>query len=87
MTPAEEKELLELTKENNEILRKMRRSLFWGRVFKAVYLIIILGVTFGAYYFIQPYLEGVLGTYQSLLGGAEGVPEAGNSLPNIFGIF
>jgi len=87
MTPAEEKKLLELVKENNEILHKMRRSLFWGRVFKAVYLIIILGVTFGAYYFIQPYLEGVLGTYQSVLGGEGQVPGVGSSLPNIFDIF
>jgi len=87
MTPAEEKELLKLTKENNEILHKMRRSLFWGRVFKAVYLIIILGVTFGAYYLIQPYLEGVLGAYQNVLGGVGEVQEVKSSLPNIFNIF
>jgi len=86
VTPEQEKQLkeaLELARDNNSILKKMRRSLFWNRVFKLVYLVIILGVTFGAYYFVQPYLEGVLGTYQSLLGGAEQVNQAGSSLPDI----
>ena len=86
MTPEQEKqfkEALDLARENNEILRKMRRSMFWGRVFKIFYLVIILGVTFGAYYLIQPYIEGVLGTYQSLLGEAEQVQQVGSALPGV----
>jgi len=86
VTPEQEKDLkeaLRLSKENNEILRKMRRSMLWNRVFKIVYLVIILGVTFGAYYFVQPYLEGVLGSYQSLFGGSEKAHQAGSALPDI----
>ena len=83
MTPSEELELLELTRDNNKILHKMKRSLVWNRVFKFIYLIIILGVTFGSYYLVQPYLDGVLGAYSSLLGGAEQVQQVGSSLPDI----
>ncbi|PIP86504.1 hypothetical protein COV42_02415 [Candidatus Campbellbacteria bacterium CG11_big_fil_rev_8_21_14_0_20_44_21] len=89
VNPEQEKDLkeaLRLAMENNEILKKMRRSLFWNKVFKTVYLVIILGVTFGAYYFVQPYLENVLGTYQSLLGGSEEVKQTGNSLLDISNI-
>lgn len=83
MNPEQEKQLseaLDLARENNDILRKMKRSMFWARVLRLSYFAIILGVSFGAYYFIQPYLEGVLGTYSSLLGGVE---SAGDSLPSM----
>jgi hypothetical protein len=79
MDPEQEKKLekaLSLAKENNAILKKLKRSLFWGRLLRFLYLVIILGISFGAYYFIQPYLESLLGTYSNLL-------EAGNSLPNL----
>jgi hypothetical protein len=90
MTPEQEKQLkeaLELARDNNKMLHKMRKSMIWSRVFKIIYLVIILGVTFGAYYFIQPYLEGVLGAYQSVLGAGEQINQAGNALPDISKLF
>lgn len=63
MTP-EEKSLLErtykLAEENNSILRGIRRSNRWGIAFKIFYWLVILGVTFGAFYFLQPYIESSL---------------------------
>jgi hypothetical protein len=61
----EDRELLErvmrLTEQNNQILRKMRRSMLWGTIATVLYWLVILGVVAGAYYFIQPYL-GALNT-------------------------
>jgi hypothetical protein len=64
MTP-EERSLLErtaaLTEENNAILRKMRRSSRWQLAFQIFYWVLIIGLTFGAFYFIQPYINSLMG--------------------------
>ena len=65
--PPYEKNLLEetaeMTQENNRILRKMERALWFSRLFSFVKIVFILGVTLGAYYYIQPYIETILGIY------------------------
>ena len=64
MSP-EEKSLLErtykLAEENNAILKSIRSSNRWSMAFKFSYWAIIIGLSFGAYYFIQPYLESLMG--------------------------
>jgi hypothetical protein len=74
MTP-EEKSLLErtykLAEENNEILRKIRRINRWTIAFRIAYWVILVGLAVGALYFIQPYIDAVMGTYQDLLGISE----------------
>ncbi len=67
MTP-EEKALLEntynLAKENNELLRALRRTSRWSLAWKIGYWAVIILLSFGALYFIQPYvqiLEGLAG--------------------------
>ncbi len=65
MTP-EERSLLErtykLTEENNEILRKIRRGNRWSMAIKATYWIVIIGLSIGAFYFVQPYIEFMTST-------------------------
>lgn len=60
MSP-EERSLLERTykmaEENNEILRSIRRGNRFSMAIKAVYWIVIIGLSIGAFYFIQPYIE------------------------------
>lgn len=59
MTP-EEKALLERVatqvSENNEILKSVRLSQRWSFFMKVAYWALILILSFGAYFFIQPYL-------------------------------
>ena len=66
----EEKELLEksleLEKENNALLRSIKRSMRISSVMSALYWVFIVGSAVGAYYLIQPYIEGITGAY----GGA-----------------
>ncbi len=68
MTP-EEKELLEraveLSEENNEMLRSMHRSMKIARIMSIVYWVFIIGSAVGAFYLIQPYIEGVMSAYQN----------------------
>jgi hypothetical protein len=66
MSP-EERELLNrsiaLAEENNKILRSMKRSQQWASVMRAVYWIFIIGSAFGAYYFLQPYIDQLKDVY------------------------
>jgi len=71
MTP-EEKSLLErvakLSEENNQILHSMRRSAKWANGMRWAYWAVIIALSFGAYYLIQPYMNSLI----SALGGAGG---------------
>jgi len=62
MSP-EDRELLQntfnLSKENNKILRKMRHSQKVSSVMQVVYWLIIIGIAVGAFYFLQPYINGI----------------------------
>lgn len=58
-------ELLELTRENNQILRSMRRTQRWSSFFTFVYWMIILGSIFGVYYYFQPTIQKYLRTMQT----------------------
>ncbi len=70
MTP-EEHELLKrsiaLAEENNDMLRSIRRSMRLGRLMTIIYWLVIIGISVGAYYFVQPYLQQLMGIY----GGAQ----------------
>ncbi len=60
-------ETLELVKENNDMLRDMRRSMRFGRIMSILYWVFIIGSALGAYYLIQPYVEQLISIY----GGAK----------------
>jgi len=66
MSP-EEKELLNktasLAEDNNKILHSIRRSMRLASFVRVVYWIIIIGSAVGAYYFIQPYIDQLVGVY------------------------
>jgi hypothetical protein len=68
----EEKEMLrktlELSEENNKMLYAIRRSIFWGRVTRIVYWIIIIGAAVGLFYYLQPYINADSEVYTSIKG-------------------
>ena len=76
MTP-EEKEILEktleLAKENNEMLHSLQRNMLLGRIWKIVYIVLIIGAAAGALYFIEPYIDSVLGTYNDAKSSLNGL--------------
>jgi len=86
MDPDEKKileETLELSKENNKILKKLRTAMQVSRLFKIVYWTIIIGSMLGAYYYFQPLIDNLAGAYEgvtSLFGKGQG---AVGSIPDI----
>jgi len=68
----EEKEMLkktlELAQENNKMLHNIRRSMFWGRIVRVVYWIIIIGAAIGIFYYIAPYIDSAVSAYGNVKG-------------------
>ncbi len=86
MSP-EERSLLERTykisEENNQILRSMRNTARIGTIMRVLYWIVILGLSFGAYYFIQPYLQTVMGLYNQVQGGADNIQNTTSKISDL----
>ena len=53
------KEDVEISKEALKILRGIRRANRIAAVFKFLYWLIIIAAAFGAYYYIQPYINKI----------------------------
>ncbi|MBN2094038.1 MAG: hypothetical protein JW740_01580 [Candidatus Zambryskibacteria bacterium] len=68
----EEKEMLkktlELAQENNKMLHKIRHSLFWGRIARIAYWLIIIGTAVGVYYYISPFIDSAINAYGNVKG-------------------
>ena len=88
MTP-DERSLLErtaaLTEENNAILKKMRRSSRWTMAFQISYWAVIILLTFGAFYFIQPYINSLTGALGSGNGSGTGTTSYSQELKDALG--
>lgn len=85
-------ELLELSRENNEILRSMRRTQRWKSFFTLVYWAVILGSIFGVYYYLQPTIQKYMKTFKSsydvlqkLEGAAGSIPTDMQAVKNLIG--
>ncbi len=62
------KKTLELSQENNKMLHGMKRHMLFGRIFRIVYWIVLIGATIGVYYYIDPYIESAIDAYGSVKG-------------------
>ncbi len=75
-------ELLELTRENNEILKGLRRTqrlAFLGRI---LYWVLILAIAAGAYYYVQPYIGKIMSLYSSSQEAVQKMNTIGSSVGN-----
>jgi hypothetical protein len=54
---------LTLNKENNELLLKLYKVQRFAQITRIIYWVVIVGVAVGAFYFIQPFLNTLLGVY------------------------
>ena len=90
MTPEERQLLIQthrMVEENNKLLRKMHRSALWGHIFRFLYWAIIIGLSVGAYYFVQPYIEQLQSVYGGIKQDVGTVHSAVGQLNNIGSLF
>lgn len=78
MDPYEKKlleENLELSKENNKILKKLYGAMRVSRAFKVLYWVVIIGSMLGAYYYFQPLID----SFKDVFNGASSLFGKGKS--------
>lgn len=76
---------LELTRENNRMLHKIRRNAFIGGILRLVWWAAIIGVPLYLYITVfQPYLEGLGASYEGLRTQLEGLQNIPSSLEDFF---
>jgi hypothetical protein len=82
----EEKQLLQktydLAEENNKILHKLKRANTRSVLFRWFYWIVIIGVSIGAFYFIEPYVKVSMDAYKNLQAELSNVKAVTNKVSN-----
>jgi hypothetical protein len=77
------REIHRLTKENNTMLHRLERSTKRARFWKNLRLAVIIALLFGAYYFIQPFIENLTNAYASIQESFAELQKTKDSLSNI----
>ena len=60
-------EVTKLARENNKIMRKVQRSMRASLLFRVIYWVAIIGSMFGAYYYLQPFMDTIKDQYNELI--------------------
>ena len=56
--------VVKLSEENNDMLKGLYRSMRIRRIFTVIYWTIIIGLTIGAYYLVEPYADSIYGGFK-----------------------
>lgn len=86
MEPNEKKlleETMELSKENNKILKKLHGAMRLSRAFKVLYWTIIIGSMLGVYYYFQPFIDSLKGSADGIMSLFGKGQDAVNLIPDI----
>lgn len=74
-------ELLELTRDNNKILRAMRRTQHISSFFTFVYWMVILGSILGTYYYFQPAIKKYMNAMQTSVNFLQNFENRAGTVP------
>lgn len=77
------RELHRLTKENNTLLHKLHKDTRRARLWRNLKLFVTLGLLFGAYYFVQPFIENLTHAYTSIQQSFEDIQSTRNDFSNV----
>lgn len=73
------RENIEISRESLKILKKINRGRILSSIFSALKWTLIIGISFGAYYYIEPYLSKYIDRIINLAPGVEKVGEISNN--------
>ena len=71
MSPEQEKlleETYQLAKENNKMLRRVRGVQKRQALWSVLKIVVVICLALGAFYYLEPYLNKILGLYNSISG-------------------
>jgi hypothetical protein len=74
------KAIEEKLQQNHELLVRVRRVQRNSQLFRLFYWVLILLATFGAFYYVQPYINQIIEAYTGIQNTQEQIQ---NSMPNL----
>ncbi len=85
------KEMFDMVRDNNRMLRSMRRNAFVGGIFKIViWVVFLVVIPYLTWLYFQPYLELITSQYQQVQGQSaevsalmEQIKNTGSGLPSL----
>jgi len=76
-------ETLELARENNKMLHKVRGVQKWAAFWSGLKIFIIIGIALGSFYFLEPYINKVTDLYNSISGTMQKAKGAADNVKNV----
>lgn len=74
------KENLAISKENNELLKKLVNHQKWAQIYRFIYWGLIIAVSFGSFYFLQPYIGSIMNLYTGGVSNVNTLQDIGKNL-------
>src|SRR3989338_1368587 len=74
------RENIEVSKESLKILKKINRGRIFGNIFSVLKWTLILGLSFGTYYYIEPFLSQYVDMLKGLASSVENIGEIRNNI-------
>ena len=71
---------IEVSEESLKILKKMNRARVVGGFFKVVKWLVIIGISLGFYYYVEPYMIGLVDTLQSVTESLSAIRKTGEAI-------
>ena len=75
-------EIYRLTHENHKMLVNLRSHNRWAAFFRVMHWILLIAISVFIFYYIQPYIEALVKSYNSLANGINEVKEIGDKIPD-----
>ena len=79
-------EAVELSRENNKMLKSIRSASRWARVWRIFYWTVIVVITLGSYYYIQPYIKQLKNVYSGFQSDVDQIKSVTTSVQNVIKI-
>ncbi len=75
MAPQDEGEMLRLVRENNHLLRKIRRGALIERWIQVIWYMLLIGLPFALYFYVlEPYFAAFGGSFSEFQRGVQELP-------------
>lgn len=74
---------LEVSEKSLNILQKMHRAQTTGRIFAILKWVVIIGISVGLFYYLEPYLKSLMNTLNTVINGINEVKAVGDKIPQI----
>ena len=74
------REVLEISRENRKKINRLYRSFWWSKVGRLFYWLVIIGITLGSFYYLQPYVDKLREAFSAVESQLDSVQQVRNAV-------